>query len=234
MASPLSLPRRTLQAYERTIEPRLIDLLYRRSRPIVHEVRTFQAYRRVARSVAKCNGRWLRKTWFGDASLQPSSVRGYCAVCQHLANFQVDSSVCSRWEGRPVPWWTNTLWCPDCGLVARTRAAVHLFEKRISPRAADEIYITEQTTPLYREFLRRHPRLVGSEYLVPTTPRGESNEAGIRCEDLTGLTFPDARFDHLLSFEVMEHIPDYQAALRECARVLEARGKAFLLGSLSR
>jgi SAM-dependent methyltransferase len=107
------------------------------------------------------------------------------------------------------------------------RAAIHLFEQRVRPGPDDEIYITEQTTPLYQEFLRRHPRLVGSEYIAATTPRGETSAAGIRCEDLTSLTFPPARFDHLLCFEVLEHIPDYQVALRECARVLKPGGRLF-------
>jgi SAM-dependent methyltransferase len=102
-----------------------------------------------------------------------------------------------------------------------------LFEDRVSPAPDDEIYITEQVTVLYRQFRRRHSHLLGSEYIVDSTPRGATNAAGIRCEDRCRLTFPDARFDHLLSFEVLEHIPDYRAALRECARVLKPGGKLF-------
>jgi SAM-dependent methyltransferase len=37
---------------------------------------------------------------------------------------------------------------------------------------------------------------------------------------MTSLTFPDASLDFILSLEVLEHIPDYRAALREAARVL--------------
>ena len=47
------------------------------------------------------------------------------------------------------------------------------------------------------------------------------------CEDLTALTFPHECFDYLVSFEVLEHIPNYRAALRECARVLKPGGKLF-------
>ena len=53
---------------------------------------------------------------------------------------------------------------------------------------------------------------------------GEEFE-GVRHEDLTALTFADATFRHVISQEVLEHVPDYRAALKECARVLEPGGK---------
>jgi SAM-dependent methyltransferase len=105
------------------------------------------------------------------------------------------------------------------------RAAVDLFESRLSPGSGHEIYITEQTTPLFRQLRKRHQRLVGSEYLLPSVPRGQCTAEGVRCEDLTALTFPRESFDYVLSFEVLEHIPDYQSALREIASVLKPGGK---------
>ncbi len=107
------------------------------------------------------------------------------------------------------------------------RAALHLFESMVAPRPDEEIYITEQNTLLYRQFLRRYPKLIGSEYLVGSTPKGQTSYSGFRCEDLTDLTFADAQLDHILTFEVLEHIPDYQAALSECARVLKPGGTLY-------
>jgi SAM-dependent methyltransferase len=50
------------------------------------------------------------------------------------------------------------------------------------------------------------------------------NAAGVRHEDLTRLSFPDASFDAILTFDVLEHIPRYRAALAECHRVLRPGG----------
>jgi hypothetical protein len=228
LLSPQSLSRRVFATYERSVEPitsLLFHLLRGCPRPIVCVTRSFEEYQVGAKAIAECNSRWLRNAWFRVGEPTPSCIAGHCFVCGQSTSFAVDSSVCSEWEGRPVPWWTNTLCCQVCHLVARMRATLHLFEERIAPTPDAEIYITEQTTVLYRQFLKRHPRLVGSEYLVGSMPRGATDPSGIRCEDLTDLTFADARFDYLLSFEVLEHVPDYKAALRECARVLKDRGK---------
>jgi SAM-dependent methyltransferase len=47
----------------------------------------------------------------------------------------------------------------------------------------------------------------------------------LRNEDLTQLSFPDAYFDVLLTFDVLDHIADYRAAFAECARVLRSSDK---------
>jgi SAM-dependent methyltransferase len=67
--------------------------------------------------------------------------------------------------------------------------------------------------------------LEGSEYLGEAVPIGYINSAGIRNEDLSRLSFRDETFDAILSFEVLEHIPDYCRAFAECARILKPSGK---------
>ena len=48
---------------------------------------------------------------------------------------------------------------------------------------------------------------------------------GVRSEDLTRLTYPDAVFDLVLTSETLEHVPDLDAALREIRRVLVPGGR---------
>lgn len=73
---------------------------------------------------------------------------------------------------------------------------------------------------------RRFRGVVGSEYL-PHLPQGAVNDNGTRNEDLTRLTFQPEQFDAILTLDVLEHVPDYAAALRECARVLKPGGRMY-------
>jgi SAM-dependent methyltransferase len=47
----------------------------------------------------------------------------------------------------------------------------------------------------------------------------------IRSEDLSGLTYPDAAFDLVLTSETLEHVADLACALRELRRVLVVGGR---------
>ena len=50
--------------------------------------------------------------------------------------------------------------------------------------------------------------------------------------DITAIPAPDASFDVLLCTEVLEHVPDPVAALREMARLLKPGGRLFLTAPL--
>lgn len=67
---------------------------------------------------------------------------------------------------------------------------------------------------------RTYIRTFYAEDLAPGTVR----EDGARCEDITRLTFPDNSIDLLVSSDVLEHVPDIEAAFREMARVLRPGG----------
>jgi SAM-dependent methyltransferase len=73
------------------------------------------------------------------------------------------------------------------------------------------------------ECLRRLPHFAASDYRPGAAPGAVVD--GVRSEDLTRLTYPDACFDLVLTSETLEHVPDLDAALGEIRRVLVPGGR---------
>ncbi|AFL74601.1 class I SAM-dependent methyltransferase [Thiocystis violascens] len=155
-------------------------------------------------------------------------VDGFCYPCGAPSAFEVDYRYGSESEGVRIPNWRETLICECCGLNNRLRASVELFDRFCRAQRTDRIYITEQTTPMYRWLVDRYAQVTGSEYLGDRIPFGAVNAQGVRNESLTQLSFPDATFDRMISFDVLEHIPDVAKALRECHRCLKPGGHLLL------
>lgn len=160
---------------------------------------------------------------------------GRCAICRKNVKFLVDY----QWgdtgpDGRRRPNWRERLVCPECHLNNRMRAALGFL--LAGGGWLDKIYLTEATTQLFRTASRRRLRVIGSEYLRDGTKPGATNAKGLRHEDATRLSFPDRSFHQIGTFDVLEHVPDYQAALAEFFRCLKPAGKLlitvpFVLGS---
>lgn len=137
-------------------------------------------------------------------------------------------------DGSRRPNWRERLVCPKCHLNNRMRAALGFLLADCG--WLDKIYLTEATTQLFRIASRRRPRTTGSEYLRDGTKPGASNAKGLRHEDATQLSFADRSFHQIGTFDVLEHIPDYRAALAEFFRCLKPSGRLlitvpFVLGS---
>ncbi len=156
----------------------------------------------------------------------PFTLDGYCALCRQPTRFDVRFAF--AWQrtasGRLMPNWREFLDCESCGLRNRVRAAFHLFEQEFHPRRDAAIYITEAITPAYRWLAARYPGTVGSEYLGDDARPGELRD-GVRHEDLLGLSFPPAGLDFVLSFDVLEHVPDDRVAFTELLRCLRPGGR---------
>lgn len=149
---------------------------------------------------------------------------GYCYVCDERVKFYSDFSYALHdSDGNLFPNWRERMVCPKCELNNRMRAAIQLFEQACAPGLDDDVYLTEQKTPLFNWFSKNYSSVTGSEFLGDSTPYG-TFENGIRNETLTGLTFENNVFDSILCFDVFEHIPDFRAAFREALRCLKPGG----------
>ena len=155
----------------------------------------------------------------------PSTIAGTCYVCDQDVKFGVDAQVVRDFEE-----WRETLKCPRCKLINRWRSSVHLFEVISKPEPGDRIYLTEKISLLYQCLSVRHPGCVGSEYISSEALGTELKlSAGLtRNEDVTKLSFADRSFETVLSFDVLEHVPDYKSALAEFYRVLTVGGLVLI------
>ncbi|HWD18472.1 MAG TPA: glycosyltransferase, partial [Verrucomicrobiae bacterium] len=158
----------------------------------------------------------------------PFTLPGHCVVCGGPKQFLTDFLYAAPdAKGRLQPSWRERQLC-QCGLNSRQRASFHVLAESLGLPHAARIYCTEQTTETYKEIKRRFPFAVGSEFLGDKTPLGQENAQGVRHEDLTRLTFPDNSFDCIVCLEVLDHIPNYRAALAEMARCLRPGGILLL------
>ena len=112
------------------------------------------------------------------------------------------------------------------GLSSRTRAVADEVLRTLNHlRIPDEealVYGHEAVTHLAGLMRARFPRYVGTEYA--STPEQQRRLAPILHNDVCDSRFPDASFDVTFSCDVMEHVYDRDAMLREAARTLRPQG----------
>ena len=156
-------------------------------------------------------------------ALPEKCLRGFCAVCQGPQEFEFESIDAAD------PNWRESLRCRGCGLINRWRLVVHFL--RLLKWPDGRAYITERTTPLFERLSVEMAGLIGSEYFSPQSAPGESfewNGQELRHEDVTRLSFADGELAAVLSFDVLEHVPDYRKAAAEIGRVLMPGGLLLL------
>jgi SAM-dependent methyltransferase len=156
-----------------------------------------------------------------EASRRSFVVEGMCYPCSARRRFRVNY-VHAR--DPAVPNWREHLRCARCGMNNRQRAACQIFDQECSPQPDQRIYLTEHRTRVFRHLRRKFRFATGSEYLDDREWLQRIRSIGVRHEDLTSLSFPDASFDAVLSFEVLEHVPEFPKAIAEVFRVLRSGG----------
>jgi SAM-dependent methyltransferase len=109
----------------------------------------------------------------------------------------------------------------------------HSGDKAVPARSLADWARREKTKRLRIAEINRieglHEQLSGLPGFHPSDfqPEAEPGEVsgGVRCEDLTRLTYDDESFDLVLTSETLEHVPNLDAALLEIYRVLRPGGR---------
>jgi len=95
------------------------------------------------------------------------------------------------------------------------------------PRAQDVhaccIYAHEGVTNFALLLRGRYPRFIGSEFAADET--AAARIWPVPSIDIMQSGFPADSFDFVLSNEVLEHVPDFDAALLDTARILKRGGR---------
>lgn len=149
------------------------------------------------------------------------ALRGRCSLCREDVAFDGDPRSGATREGMA---------CANCGCTARQRAVAIVLFDALSQPMQSVVYTTEHASSFYVWLRRRVGRLLGSEYGIGLRRRlrmsawlWRSRVAElVRLQDVTALSFRDSSLDAVVCQDVLEHVPDYRAALREFARVLKA------------
>lgn len=127
--------------------------------------------------------------------------------------------------------------CRDCFALARCEALAEVLLRRFVREGATSLPELLARRPELRvhelgfvggiaDSLRGLPNYSTSEFF-PGVPLGTTGPGGVRCEDVTQLTYTDESFDIILSQDVMEHVPDPVRGFLETARVLKPGGSHF-------
>ncbi len=164
------------------------------------------------------------------SSRHPQRFPAYCVACGSIKLIEVNWRLVGlEPDGSVHPAWTETGTCESCGLNSRMRAVLSFVLKSPDYTQDDECYIAENLTPAYEIFSRLFRNLESSEFLGDYEPGErvylERHNKSITHQDLTKLSFDSNRFKWVVTQDVFEHIPDYRAAFKECARVLIPGGR---------
>jgi len=174
--------------------------------------------------------RWQWGQWLAATCETPGRYGGHCRLCERETDFLFNPGPRGEVNLR------EELSCSQCALNARVRVVLHLLKRYALPGGPARVYLTEQTTHLYKFVRERWPEVVGSEYfddslrqrLAHYLKHLVSERELLRHEDVTALSFDDRALDVIISCDVLEHVPDYRQALEEFARVLKPGGRLLL------
>lgn len=105
--------------------------------------------------------------------------------------------------------------CPRCGSAERHRLLALYLERHMPRNGASVLHVAPE------ECLEA--KLRGPNYVS-----GDIDGHGMMRLDVQNLPFPDEKFDVVICYHVLEHVPDDYAAMRELHRVLSRTGWALL------
>lgn len=142
----------------------------------------------------------------------------YCPACKsHIWNWVPFSRAIGHGETKLEP---GGRLCPACGSLERTRHfALYLEQENMLNSLPRMLHFAPEKSleNIFRKSLG--DRYITTDLFMPGVDFKE---------DITRMGFPDESFDLIYCSNVLEHIPDDRAAMKEIFRVLSRGGRAII------
>lgn len=154
-----------------------------------------------------------------------SVVPGYCVACEQVQIFTINAGPDFG------PGYPNLREGMVCSCGAKNRDRLMILAGKADILAGDRT-IFFGAFSCWADWATRHrgDRVEFCEFLPDPATRGQGvtiEGVSVRNEDLTKMTFGDEYANVIVHQDVLEHIPDYEAAFRETFRVLKPGGRTI-------
>jgi SAM-dependent methyltransferase len=136
---------------------------------------------------------------------------GYCPICEKKTIFI-----------EYHPWLRDNYRCVRCYSVPRYRATINTLNK-FFPNWRDLSMHESSPGTVSSAYLKKNCKQYSTSQFFEDVKLGDS-KGGMRCEDLTQMTFPDNSFDLFITQDVFEHVFNPDKAFKEINRVLKPGG----------
>ena len=112
-------------------------------------------------------------------------------------------------------------YCLQCAAMLRYEMLGRFLRQNFPPAGRDILELDPNSS--LRHLLKSAHTYIRSYYREGDAP-GVPRQDGAIMQDITRLTIPDCSLDMIVSSDVLEHVPDVDAAFRESYRVLKPGG----------
>ena len=163
-----------------------------------------QAARRLVRE--RSFGTYGRRLVTGHGRL------GWCPACERGVVFVALSD-----------WLRDSYQCMRCGSIPRQRALMQVLDEVVPEWRRLRIHESSPDGASSQRLARDCEGYDASQYWPDVAPGARRD--GVRCEDVTRLTFEDASLDLFITQDVFEHVLDAGRGFAEIARVLRPGGR---------